>query len=99
MSGRRRTEARSSYFSKHLKLKLSVPTTSFVNIEKPEKKPVQKDVNNKTKLNEIKILEKHNPTKYKACVFINKTHYIFYNIQPAKKIIKYIKTIISTKTK
>ena len=32
---------RSSYFSKHLKLKLSVPTTSFVNIEKPEKKPTQ----------------------------------------------------------
>ena len=85
---------RSSYFSKHLKLKLSVPTTSFVNIEKPEKQSVPKDFNNKTKLNEIKILEKHNPDKYKAFVFINKTHYVFYDIQPATKIIKYIKTII-----
>ena len=86
---------RSSYFSKHLKLKLSVPTTSFVNIENPEKKPVPKDVNNKNKLNEIKILEKYNPDKYKAILFINKTHYIFYDIQPAKKIIKYITTIIN----
>ena len=91
---------RSSYFSKHLKLKLSVPTTSFVNIQKPEKDDEwAKDFNNKTRLNEIKILKKHNPDKYKSFVFVNKTHYIFDNIQPAKKIIKYIKTIISTKTK
>ena len=84
---------RSSYFSKHLKLKLSVPTTSFVNIEKPEKQSVPKDFNNKTKLNEIKILEKHNPDKYKAFVFINKTHYVFYDIQPATKIIKYMMSL------
>ena len=87
---------RSTYFSKHLRLKLSVPTTAFVNIQEPEKNEWSKDFNNKTRLDEIKILKKHNPDKYEAIIFTNKSHHIFNKIQPTKYIIKYIDSIIST---
>jgi len=88
---------RSTFFSKHLKLNLAVPTTSFINIEKPEKKEDwSKDFNNKNKLNEIKILEEHNPDKYEAIVFTNQSHYIFDNIEPATKIIKKITKILNS---
>jgi hypothetical protein len=43
---------------------------------------------------EVKTLEKLNPENYKAIIFINKTHYVFDKIQPAKAIIKEIKNII-----
>ncbi len=52
---------RSNFFRKHLKLELHVPTISFVNIQKPEKNEWAKDFNNKTRLNEVKILTKYNP--------------------------------------
>ena len=85
---------RSLFISQHLKLELSVPTISFVNIQKPEKDEYSNDFNNKRRLKEIKILEKYNPENYKAIIFTNKTHYIFNMIQPAKEIIKYIKMLL-----
>jgi len=87
---------RSTFFSKHLKLKLSVSTLAFVNIQEPEKDERSKDFNNKQRLIEVKILEKNNPSKYKAIIFTNKTHYIFNKIHPAKEIIKQIKSIIKS---
>ena len=85
------------FFSKHLKLKLPVPTLAFFNIIKPVTK--EKDLNkNKQRLEEIKILEQYNPENYKAIKFTNKSHYIFNMIQPAKEIIKQIKNIIIKST-
>jgi len=85
---------RSLFFSQHLKLELHVPTLAIVNIQEPEGDKWLIAFNNKLKLAEIKILEKHNPDNYKAIIFTNKSHYIFNMIQPAKKIIKLIKSII-----
>ena len=89
---------RSLFISKHLKLKLPVPTLAFVNIMKPEKDEWSEDFNNKRRLEEVKILTKHNKTSlgynYKAKIFTNKTHYIFDKIQPAKAIIREIKNIV-----
>ena len=81
---------RSTFFSKHLKLNFSVPTTSFVNIQKPEGKEWSKAFNNKTRLHDVKVLKDYNPTNFKAFIFINKSHHIFNKIQPAKKIINHI---------
>ena len=86
---------RSSFFSNHLKLELEVPTLAFVNIQDPEKDEWSKDFNNKQRLEEVKILKKHNNDNYKAIIFTNKSHYIFNNVQPAKEIIKQIKNIIN----
>ena len=83
---------RSLFFSKHLKLQLSVPTLAFVNIQEPEGNILNIAFTNKLKLEEVNILEKHN--NYKAIIFTNKTHYIFNMIQPANIIIKEIKSII-----
>ena len=81
------------FFSKHLKLELPVPTLAFFNIIKPA--TTEKDLDkNKERLEDIEILTKHNPEKYKAITFFNKGHYIFNMIQPAKEIIKQIKNII-----
>ena len=87
---------RTLFISQHLKLELPVPTLAFVNIMKPEGDEWSKDFNNKRRLEEIKILKKHNKTShnYKAIILTNKTHYIFDKIQPAKAIIKEIKKII-----
>jgi hypothetical protein len=79
------------FISQHLKLELKVPTLSFVNMQEPEGAEWSSDFNNKLRMEEIKILEKYNPEKYKAIIFTNKTHYIFDMIQPAKAIIKEIK--------
>ena len=85
---------RSTFFSKHLKLKLPVPTLSFVNIQEPEGDELSNDFNNNRRMAEIKILKKHNPDNYTAIIFTNKTHYIFDMIEPAKEIIEQIKSII-----
>ena len=85
---------RSTFFSKHLKLKLPVPTLSFVNIQEPEGDEFSNDFNNNRRMAEIKILKKHNPDNYTAIIFTNKTHYIFDMIEPAKEIIEQIKSII-----
>ena len=85
---------RSTFFSKHLKLKLPVPTLSFVNIQEPEGDEHSNDFNNNRRMAEIKILKKHNPDNYTAIIFTNKTHYIFDMIEPAKEIIEQIKSII-----
>ena len=84
---------RSAFISKHLNLKLSVPTTSFVNIQKPEGK-TSLEFNNKTRLHEVKVLKDNNPTNFDAFIFVNKTHYIFNKIQPAKQIINYINNLV-----
>ena len=83
----------STFISKHLNLKLSIPTTYFVNIESPEGKEWP-DFTNECKLNEVKILKKKNPKIFNAVMMTNKTHMIFDKIQPAKMIINYIKNII-----
>ena len=76
-----------------MNLELSVPTLAFFNIIKPV--TTEKDLDkNKERLEDIEILTKHNPKKYKAITFFNKGHYIFNMIQPAKEIIKQIKSII-----
>jgi hypothetical protein len=87
---------RTLFISQHLKLELPVPTLAFVNIMKPEGDEWSKDFNNKRRLEEVKILKKHNKTShnYKAIIFTNKTHYIFDKIQPAKAIIKEINNLI-----
>ena len=82
------------FFSKHLKLELSVPTLAFVNIQEPEGNILNIAYTNKLKLEEEKILKKYNPDNYKAIIFTNKTHYIFNMIQPVKEIIKQIKMLI-----
>ena len=85
---------RSTFFSKHLKLKLPVPTLSFANIQKPELDEWSKEFNNHRRMGEVKILKKHNPDNYTAIIFTNKTHYIFDQIEPAEEIIKQIQSII-----
>ena len=74
-----------------------MPTLAFVNIQKHEKDEWSKDFNNKRRLEEVKILKKHNKTShnYKAIILTNKGHYIIRKIQPAKAIIKEIKHIIN----
>ena len=74
-------------------MELPVKTTSFINIENPEKYKWQK-YNNQNRLNEIKILKKLNPDNFSSIVFENKTHMVYDKIQPAKQIIKYIDNII-----
>ena len=85
---------RSEFIAKKLKLSLPIKTLAFVNIQKPEKDEKSKDFNNKTRLEEVKILQKLNPENYKAYIFENKNHYIFNKKQPAKEIIKKIKNIL-----
>jgi len=83
------------FMSKHLKnIKLPVPTTAFVNMVKLEGSEWSKEFNNKRRLAEVKILKKNNPSNYNAIIFTDKTHYIFDKIQPAKAIIKVIKSIM-----
>jgi hypothetical protein len=82
------------FISQHLKLKLPVPTLAFVNMQEPEGSSWSEEFNNKRRMAEIKILKKHNPDNYTAIIFTNKTHYIFDMIEPAKEIIKQIKSII-----
>ncbi len=62
---------------------VKVQTTSFYNIEKPE----HNKGNNNLRLNDIKLI-----------ILINKTHYIFNKIQPAKQIIKYIQNLIKNES-
>ena len=90
---------RTLFISQHLKLELPVPTLAFVNIMKPEGDEWSKDFNNKRRLEEVKILKKHNKTShnYKAIIFTNKGHYIIRKIQPTKAIIKEIKSILCNK--
>ena len=82
------------FISQHLKLKLPVPTLAFVNMQEPEGSSWSNEFNNNRRMAEIKILKKHNPDNYTAIIFTNKTHYIFDMIEPAKEIIKQIKSII-----
>ena len=63
-------------------------------VQKPEKDEKSKDYNNKTRLEEVKILQKLNPDNFSAIIFENKTHMVYDKIQPAKKIIKYIDNLI-----
>jgi len=85
---------RSTFLSKHLNLKLSVPTTSFVNIQKPEGKECSDSFNNKVRLREVEVLKNKNPINFKAFILVNKGHWIFNKIQPAKTIINYIGNLI-----
>ena len=82
------------FISQHLKLKLPVPTLAFVNMQEPEGDSWSNEFNNHRRTAEIKILKKHNPENYTAIICKNKTHYIFDMIEPAKEIIKQIKSII-----
>jgi hypothetical protein len=85
---------RSTFISKYLNQQLSVPTTSFVNIEDPEEN--NKYSNNKMRLLDVKLLQENNPTNIKAFIFINKGHMIFNKIQPAKKIINHINDVVKS---
>lgn len=85
---------RSEFIEKHLKLELPIPTIAFVNIQKPKGDEWSKDFNNKTRLEEVKVLIKHNPNNYKAYILENKSHFIFNKKQAAKFIIKKIKEVI-----
>jgi hypothetical protein len=86
------TYIRALFISNHLNLTFSVPTLAFFNL----KKIIKDDdlIKNKQKKDEVKILQKLNPTNYKAYFFINTSHYIFDKERPASKIIKKIKKII-----
>ena len=85
---------RSLFFYKHLKLEFPVPTLAFVNIQEIEKDEWSIDFNNKSRLEEIKILKINNAKNYKVIIFTNKAHWIYNMIRPAKEIIKQIKNII-----
>ena len=85
---------RSEFISKNLKLALPVPTIAFVNIQKPEGNEWSPDFNNKSRLEEVKILSEHNHNNYKAYILINKSHHIFNKKQPAKFILKKIKELL-----
>ena len=76
------------FITKHLKLKLPVPTTSFVNIKTGDEK------HNKMKLIDIETLETHNPTMFNKVMFVDKGHMVFRETQPAEKIIKCISDCI-----
>jgi hypothetical protein len=82
------------FISKHLKLTLPVPTTSFVNMQDADGLEWKK-----IKTREIKTLKAYNPTKFKTVVFINKGHHVFNKIKPAKKIIKHINALAKIITK
>ena len=85
---------RTMFISKRLSIELPIKTIAFVNIQKPEKDEWSKDFNNKTRLEEIKILKEKNPDNFTAYIFENKTHYIFNKKQPANKIISVIKNAL-----
>lgn len=82
---------RTLFIRNKLNLKLPVRTISFVNIQKPEKSEYSLEFNNETRLREIEILKNKNPQNFSAYIFENKTHYIFNEKQPAKKIISVIR--------
>ena len=87
---------RSTFISKHLRLKLPVPTTAFVNIDRPERKATwSKAFNNETRLREVEVLKKANPGTYEAVVLVNAGHYIFNKVQPAKTIVGHIQRVVS----
>ena len=71
---------RSTFISKNLNLKLSVPTTAFVNIQSPEGKAVVGTANNSTRFAEVKILEKNNPKTFSLYHSLNKIQYILDNL-------------------
>jgi hypothetical protein len=77
---------RTIFISKKIKLKLPIKTTSFVNIQKPQKTPFH----NIKRRNEMKILKEMNPENYEAIVLINKKH----NVHNKKSTIKH-KSVIS----
>ena len=85
------------FISQHLNLELPVPTLAFVNFQNPEGNEFSKEFNNTRRMVEVKFLEEYNSDNYKAIIFINKTHYIFNMIEPAKEIITQIKSIIYDK--
>ena len=82
---------RTVFTEKYLNLELPVKTLSFVNIQKPEKKEWSKEFNNKTRLDEVKILQNKNPDKYIAYILENKSHYIFNKKSASNFIISKIK--------
>jgi hypothetical protein len=79
---------RQLFMFKHLRLKLPVPTTSFVNIDTKDEE------GNKMKLIDIETLKTHNPTTFNKVVFVDKGHMVFRETQPAEKIIKCISDCI-----
>lgn len=87
---------RSTFISKNLKMKLAVPTTAFVNVDRPERKATwSKSFNNETRLREVEVLKKANPGTYEAVVLVNAGHHIFDKVQPAKRIIGHIQRVVS----
>jgi len=86
---------RTLFISKHLHLKLSVPTIAFINIQKPEKDEWSEDFNNKRRIQEMNILQRINHKNYIPYIFTNKTHFIFNKKEPASKIIQIIKNYLS----
>lgn len=74
---------------------LSIPTTSFINIDNPAIHKWQV-VNNKRRQKEANILYKHNPDTYKYITFVNASHYIFNKSLFCNKIIKYVSDNIIT---
>ena len=79
--------------SKYLKYDFTIPTTLFVNIQTSDKN-IYTDSMNKLRLHEIELYKKHNPDTFTSIIVNNQSHYLYTKIQPAKEIIKYIKSII-----
>ena len=95
---------RAVFIYKNLNLTLSVPTTSFINIENSTK-----DYDKIVKLNEVKILEKINPTNFKAIILktdkeikedilnltdINYGNYYIDDTYYSNQVIKYIYSLV-----
>lgn len=81
---------RTLFIQKNLKLRLSVPTIAFINLQEPEKDEWSDDFNNKRRIQEMNILKKINPINYIPYIFKNKTHYIFNKKSASNKIITII---------
>ena len=87
---------RATFISKHLRLKLAVPTTAFVNVDRPERKAgLSKAFNNETRMREVEVLKKANPGTYEAVVLVNAGHNIFEHVKPAKTIVGHIQRVVS----
>ena len=86
---------RSVFIYNNLNLTLYIPTTSFINIEKS-----MRDYDKTVKLNEVKILEKINPTNFKAIILktdeeINYYRYYYIdNTDYSNQVIKYIYSLV-----
>jgi len=86
---------RSTFIQNNIPLRFSVPVTSFVNFQEPERGEWSEDFNNLTRLDEIRTLQSYNGRDmYEPFVLKNKSHFVFNKKKPASQIVNVIKARI-----